>query len=250
MIVSITFDKIELNMRNFIKAIYEFTTHFIAGLTKKYYFEDYVRVYPNGLAFNRLGFKRKANDSDLKNFTNHVKFYKFASQFAQNKIIADLGCGSGYGSEILKKAGASQIFGIDLSRQSISFAIEHFGEFAKFAVDNAIETSFADDAVDITISSEVLEHVKEYGMQETAIREMKRITRPEGLLILGTPNTELLSDHGFSYDEMISLLNQQFSNFCLFENALVPFGPSRELWEKRKSEKRTGRDRFGEDSTG
>jgi len=48
--------------------------HLIANLTRRYYFEDYVRVYPGGIRFNKHGRKFQAKRIDIKNFLNHAKF--------------------------------------------------------------------------------------------------------------------------------------------------------------------------------
>ena len=97
----------------------------------------------------------------------------------------------------------------------------------------------ADDSFDLSVCSEVLEHVKEYGKHGKALAELKRITCSEGLVVVGTPNSEMLRRHGFSFEEIDTLFSDHFSRFIIFENALVPFQDSR-LWLKRLSEKKTG----------
>lgn len=99
---------------------------------------------------------------------------------------------------------------------------------------------YRDDFFDISISSEVLEHIKEYKREEKAIEELKRITQNGGLIIIATPNSEMLGKHGFSFGEINALLQEHFSVFCIFENALVPFGNAKLMWEKRLSEGEVG----------
>jgi len=99
---------------------------------------------------------------------------------------------------------------------------------------------YSDDTFDLAISSEVLEHIKEYGMERRAIEELKRITKQGGLLIIGTPNSEMLGEHSFFFDEINGLFNEYFSEFCIFENALESFGDKKCLWEKRLSEGKVG----------
>lgn len=230
-----------MNLKNQIYYILSLIGHSFAKLTKKYYFEDYVRVYPNGIIFNRYGIKGKAAESDLKNFANHKKFYLFAAQFVQNKLISDIGCGSGYGCQILKKATAKSVYGADASSKAIKFARNHFNKSADFSVQSITDIkSYPDQAFDVTISSEVLEHIKEYGKEELAIRELRRITKPNGLIIIGTPNSEMLSDHGFSFNEINKLMKKHFTEFAIFENALVPFGDAKADWEKRLKKGQTG----------
>src|SRR3990172_706149 len=217
----------------YIYKIYLQLTHIIARITKKYYFEDYLRVYPDGLSYNPLGLKKKPAKKDINNFLNHVKFYKFAAQFVKNKYVADLGCGSGYGCEIFKKAGASLVYGSDISKHSINFAKSHFGNIVDFSLQTIINLNeYRDNMFDVTVSSDVLEHIKEYNKEDRAIKELKRVTRDKGLIIIGTPNNEILEEHGFSFEEIRTLLKSNFSKFCIFENTLYPSEDRKYLWEK------------------
>jgi hypothetical protein len=58
--------------------------------------------------------------------------------------------------------------------------------------------------------------------------------------MVGTPNSELLGDHGFSFDEIHALFASNFDTFTIFENALVPRGPQRQNWGERRRQGRTG----------
>ena len=230
-----------MNLKDQIYQVFSLVGHFYAKLAKKYYFEDYVRVYPQGIIFNRYGIKRKASASDVKNFKNHSKFYAFAAQFVKGKSVVDIGCGSGYGCQIIKQAGAKSVYGTDSSSSAIQFAKVHFGKYARFSVQSITDMKkYPSHTFDITISSEVLEHVKEYNMEHQAIKELQRVTKLNGLIIIGTPNNEMLADHGFSYIEIHRLIKNNFTDFIIFENALVPFGRSKVRWEKRLAKGKTG----------
>ncbi|MGZ4275053.1 MAG: methyltransferase domain-containing protein [Solirubrobacteraceae bacterium] len=217
-------------------------THALGRLGRRYYFEDYMRVYPGGTAFNRLGWRRSARPHDLKNFKNHMKFYGFAAQFVPGQRVVDVGCGSGYGCKIVSEAGAREVHGSDVSAHALRFARDHFGEYASFTQQSITELSgYPDGFADVVISSEVIEHIKEYGLEGRALGELRRITRPGGLVVISTPNSELLGEHGFSWDELTSLFRAHFDDYCIFENALAPFEPdSRRAWEARSAEGRTG----------
>jgi len=210
-----------------------------ARMSQRYYFEDYVRVYPDGLVFDRSGKRREPTENDRKNLLNHMKFYRFAAQFIPGKVAADLGCGSGHGCRVLKDAGAERILAVDASEAAVAFARSHYADCAEFSVQSVTDlAAYGDHSVDVAVSSEVLEHVKEYGWDkaEQAVAEMRRITRPGGLLVVETPNSEMLADHGFSFDEIIALFaagKSGLGDVLVFENALVPFGDRRRLWERR-----------------
>ncbi len=228
-------------MRKFISKVLDALGHLYGIISRKYYCEDFVRVYPNGIRINRLGRQIPATPFDTRNFLNHKKFYAFAAQFAKGATAADIGCGSGYGCALLKNAGATCVCGTDASMHAVRFAKGHYGNMAEFSVQGITDMNlFHNGQFDLTICSEVLEHIKEYGKQDLAVEEIKRITRPSRIVIIGTPNSELLGDHGFYFEEIDALMKKHFNQYCIFENALVPFGSSRKLWEKRLSEGRTG----------
>ncbi len=212
-----------------------------ARMAGRYYFEDFHRVYPDGVRFDRHGKQRPAVPNDIPNYLNHVKFYRFAAQFVGGKQVADIGCGSGYGCEILSKSGAARVRGADISEKAIEYARLRFGQIADFTVQGITDlATYADQSFDVTICSEVLEHIKEYDMERRAMQELVRITKPGGLLVMVTPNSELMPDHGFSFDEIRELCAGQSDRFCIFENALVPFGDGRRSWEKRRASGNTG----------
>lgn len=221
--------------------IYKYLTHLIGRITKQYYFEDFIRVYPNGISFNKFGIRRKSNMILTKNFKNHEKIYHFAGQFVRNKNVADVGCGSGYGCKILEGHGAKFVSGSDISRSAIKFCNNNYGTHSEFILQTATDLNrYSESTFDISISNEVIQYIKEYGLEKKTIEEMKRITKEGGLIIIGIANIELLDDYGFSFDEIKNLISTYFSRYVIFENALVPFGKKRSLWEERLNSGRTG----------
>src|SRR5690606_19087351 len=160
-------------------------THTIGRISGRYYFEDYGRVYPDGVRYDRLGRLREVREEDVRNFLNHQKFYRFAGQFAPGRRVADVGCGSGYGCEILKQSGALEVHGCDVSRTALAFARERFGGIAEFTEQGISDLhGYTDASFDVTISSEVLEHIKEYGLEAKALDELRRVTRAGGIVII------------------------------------------------------------------
>lgn len=220
--------------------LYGKISHIIGAVSGKYYFEDYIRVYPENIKFNKYGKRIKPEKNDLNNFLNHLKFYRFASQFIDSKHVADIGCGSGYGCDFMLKNGASSVSGTDISKAALQYARGKYGDKIKFTLQTAVDLKeYADDTFDVITCSEVLEHLKEYKKEEVAVSEMKRITKNNGLIILGTPNSELLKKHGFSYDEINAVFLKNFSEYIIFENAFIPF-ENKESWFERKEQHKTG----------
>jgi 2-polyprenyl-3-methyl-5-hydroxy-6-metoxy-1,4-benzoquinol methylase len=212
-------------------------THQIGRASGRHYFEDFVRVYPDGRTYSRLGLRRRSNGIELNNFLNHRKVYGFASQFVGGRRVADVGCGSGYGCMVLAEGGASKVYGCDVSRHALRYAHNRYGDCAEFSRQSISSLAgYPEGLADVVVCSEVLEHIREYGLEAQALDELRRITAPGGLLIVATPNAELLGHHGFSFDEITRLFERSFKCFCVFENALVPFEPAeRAAWEKRRA---------------
>ncbi|MBU0518683.1 class I SAM-dependent methyltransferase, partial [bacterium] len=149
-----------------VKTVFESLTHLVGRLTGRYYFEDYIRVYPDKVAFNRFGKQRAYSQNDYNNFLNHCKFYQFCGQFVKDKAVADIGCGSGYGCELLANSGAAKVCGCDVSHHALEYAKKHFGNRVEFSNQSITDLNqYADDSFDVVISSEVLEHIKEYNLE-------------------------------------------------------------------------------------
>src|SRR5260370_13256284 len=55
------------------------------------------------------------------NFQNHFKVYRFLPQYAVEKDVIDIGCGTGYGTAHLAKVARS-IVGIDISESPLPWA--------------------------------------------------------------------------------------------------------------------------------
>jgi 2-polyprenyl-3-methyl-5-hydroxy-6-metoxy-1,4-benzoquinol methylase len=219
----------------------DFILHYISEKRKTYYYEDYIRVYPDGINFNKYGKSKKATKDDIINFANHSKFYKFASQFVKKKVVADIGCGSGYGCQILKEAHATRVYGADMSKPSIEFARSRYGAFAEFSVQGITNLNkYLNHSFDVTLCSEVLEHIKEYQKEDHAVKELKRITKPGGIIVIGTPNTEMIDNHGFSFNEIQTLLTINFDKFFIIENSLVPYSDKITSWNERLSANNVG----------
>jgi 2-polyprenyl-6-hydroxyphenyl methylase/3-demethylubiquinone-9 3-methyltransferase len=101
--------------------------------------------------------------------------------------LLDAGCGAGLVSEPMAKLGA-EVVGIDASERNVMVARHHAGE-AGIAIDyrHALPEDLAGEAdrYDIVLSLEVVEHVADAG---AFLRAIGTLTRPGGLLVVGTLN--------------------------------------------------------------
>jgi len=115
----------------------------------------------------------------------HVARYKFALEYVKKLKVLDLGCGEGYGSNILASS-AKSVIGVDLSEEAIGHASENYkAENLKFIVGNVNKLPFEDGEFDAIVCFEVFEHVEN---PVELLKESHRLLKPKGKLLLSTPN--------------------------------------------------------------
>jgi len=130
--------------------------------------------------------------SGEKGIIEHLDRYNFALNFIKEiDIVLDAACGSGYGSEILATK-AKQVIALDFSDHAIKYAQKNHSKkniiFKKADLNEKIE--LADNLVDIVISFETLEHILN---QDIMLSEFKRVLKPDGKLIISTPDNDIIS---------------------------------------------------------
>ena len=116
-------------------------------------------------------------------------------------MVLDAACGTGYGTEILAKAGAKKVFGIDIDYKSIQYAENKFGHSTiEFRQGDVANLPFPKETFDLVISFETIEHVTD---DSRTISEFWRVLKKEGKLIISTPNQwplEIAPFHKKVYD--------------------------------------------------
>lgn len=111
---------------------------------------------------------------------------------SKNDLILDLGCGNARDIETFSKRG-TRCVGIDLSEGMIKEARRKAKrenlENVEFIVGDAIKLPFKDNTFDKVSCSETIEHIPNW---KKAAKEMKRVLKKDGLLVITTPNKKSL----------------------------------------------------------
>lgn len=97
----------------------------------------------------------------------------------------DYGCAEGWYAEALLDHGASEVVGVDVEEDRIKEALAHEIPNASFYPYNGSDLDFPDNSFDGVLVNEVLEHVAD---EQVSLREICRVLRPGGYLVLISPN--------------------------------------------------------------
>ena len=122
----------------------------------------------------------------LSDFTARDKIFKIAGNL-KNKIVADLGCGEGYCSQVFEKNGAKKIYGIDISQKMINLANLRKSKKIIFKKASILKTGLKKNLADRTFAIFVFNYLKRKEVIK-ACREMYRITKKNGYVYISVPH--------------------------------------------------------------
>ena len=156
-------------------------------------------------------------EQDLLN--EHLSRYYFACPLVEGRFALDVGCGTGYGSAVLAQS-ANRVCGLDLSHEAVAFAKSNYpASKIEFLVSDCRQLPFASRTVESAVCFEVIEHIAE---QEALLREVSRVLKPDGLLIISTPNRAYYTEERkevnpfhvreFNFDEFRTILKASFAH--------------------------------------
>lgn len=118
----------------------------------------------------------------------HIARYANIIPLVKDKVVLDLACGEGYGSALLKKAGAARVVGVDVSSSAIDKAVATFSASgAEYVVADVaqIEKLFASGTFDVVVSIETIEHVPDH---EQFLRSIVEVAKRDAIIYITCPN--------------------------------------------------------------
>ena len=126
-------------------------------------------------------------DAHDENYLRH--FVDLVIRYASiDSEILDLGCGNGISSRLLNSAGFD-VVGTDISPLFLQDARNwerlHTSPKLQYQVCDVLELPFEDESFDLVCSNELIEHLPDI---ETAFKEMIRVLRQNGKIVLSGPN--------------------------------------------------------------
>lgn len=167
---------------------------------------------------------------DMHFVIEHLHRYALAMKLASNKIVLDVACGEGYGSNLLAEV-ADKVFGVDIDVDTIVHAREKYQEYKpeKLTYLQGDVTNLPHEIglVDMIVSFETLEHVKD---QEAMLASFKRHLKPNGIVLISTPEKILYQKRStnnpyhlkeLSLPEFKNLINDFFPFSFFYEQRFV-----------------------------
>lgn len=174
------------------------------------------------------------NDERLETFgvnstsIEHLHRYAITMALVKGKTVLDIACGEGYGTYFLAQ-NAANILGVDIDAPTIQKAKQKYQKpNIKFRTGSALCIPEKDNSFDVVASFETLEHVVEHG---TMMREIKRVLKPDGMLIISTPDKRYYTDDAgivnpyhlkeLYADEFKLLLKTHFHNVLFLQQSFI-----------------------------
>lgn len=122
---------------------------------------------------------------------DHLHRYSIASNYIENKIVLDIASGEGYGTNLLSKK-AKSVYGVDIDEITVSKAKQKYqADNLEYLVGSTDAIPLETNSVDVVISFETIEH---HDKHNEMLTEIKRVLKPEGILIISTPDKYFYSD--------------------------------------------------------
>jgi GT2 family glycosyltransferase/SAM-dependent methyltransferase len=128
----------------------------------------------------------------------HYHRYVIVLDVVTEKDVLDVACGEGYGSSFMADVARS-VVGVDISDEAVQHASKTYMKSnLSFRQGSATNLNFADASFDVVVSFETIEHLAE---QAQMLAEIRRVLRPDGVLVISSPNRPIYSEESGEHNE-------------------------------------------------
>ena len=165
---------------------------------------------------------------ELRGQIYYEHFHRYATvlELARDKDILDIACGEGYGTAALALVARTAV-GVDLDPESVRHASARYMAMnVGFRTGDCTQIPAGDASFDLAVSFETIEHLTE---QERMLSELKRVLRPNGMLVISSPNKLVYSDGRSSQNPF----HQRELYFHEFRDMLRSFFPKVRIFGQR-----------------
>ena len=122
----------------------------------------------------------------------HKHRYLVARELCHGKTVLDVASGEGFGSAMLAEVAAA-VVGVDIASDAVLHAQSRYGcKNLSFLIASCTDLPLLDSSFDLVVSFETLEHLSQHCKM---MGEIKRVLRPNGVLLISTPEKYRYSIH-------------------------------------------------------
>lgn len=157
----------------------------------------------------------------------HLHRYAVALEITVGKIVLDIACGEGYGSNLIAEK-AEKVYGVDIAEDAIAHASKNYaGNNLNFLKGSVTSIPLEESTIDIIICFETIEHITEH---DEMMKEFKRVLKEDGILLMSTPakeNYESLNHNNpfhlkeLSGEEFKILCKKYFKTIALYKQRYI-----------------------------
>lgn len=142
------------------------------------------------------------------------EFEHFKKYIKKSDAITDAGCGSG---RLLKMLGENTNYtGVDNNENLLAEAKKRFGE-NKFILGDILEIPLNNSSQDVVFSIAALHHIPSKGLRKKSFREIHRILKPGGILIITVWDL-------FQKKHILKIMKSLFSSKYDYKDIFIKWG--------------------------
>jgi len=169
-----------------------------------------------GIVTDPDGKVRNLQEEEEKFLANVKKEVRFINSLPPSKVL-DVGCGLGFLLGALE--GKHEKYGLEVS----SYAADCAKKYAQIYNKPLEELGIEENSFDVVISHHVIEHVDS---PESFLGEIKKILRPDGLLVISTPDFKSVCAKLFKerYRMLFDKTHVNLFSFQSLKDMLTDFG--------------------------